>query len=85
MFAKIYSVAGQEVYRKAALVNPSLHATLHPIARELRIIREHPEVAKMEGVVARSRDALNYCFWCLGAMHLLVACNLPAPLLDLEE
>ena len=28
-FAKIYSVAGQEVYGKAALVNPSLHAALH--------------------------------------------------------
>ncbi|MPC74247.1 hypothetical protein E2C01_068601 [Portunus trituberculatus] len=39
----------------------------------------------MEGVVARSRDTLNYLFWCLGALHLLVAWNLPPPLLDLEE
>ncbi|MPC81214.1 hypothetical protein E2C01_075821 [Portunus trituberculatus] len=39
----------------------------------------------MEGVVTRSRDALNYSFWCLGAMHLLAAHNLPAPLLDLEK
>ncbi|MPC50922.1 hypothetical protein E2C01_044755 [Portunus trituberculatus] len=35
-FAKIYSVAGQEVYGKAALVNPSLHAALNPSARGLR-------------------------------------------------
>ncbi|MPC29285.1 hypothetical protein E2C01_022510 [Portunus trituberculatus] len=39
----------------------------------------------MEGVVTRSRDALNYSFWRLGAMHLLEARNLPAPLLVLEE
>ncbi|MPC46734.1 hypothetical protein E2C01_040460 [Portunus trituberculatus] len=84
-FAKIYSGAGQEVYGKAALVNSSLHAALLPSAREPRVLREHAEVARMEGVVARSRYALNYSFWCLGAMHLLAACNLPAPLLDLEE
>ncbi|MPC64158.1 hypothetical protein E2C01_058270 [Portunus trituberculatus] len=39
----------------------------------------------MERVVARSRDALNYSFWWLGAMHLLAARHLPASLLDLEE
>ncbi|MPC48796.1 hypothetical protein E2C01_042579 [Portunus trituberculatus] len=84
-FAKIYSVAGQEVYGKAALVNPSLHTALNPSAREPRFLREHLEVARMEGMVAKSRDALNYSFWCLGAMHLLAAHNLPAHLLDLEE
>ncbi|MPD03354.1 hypothetical protein E2C01_098987 [Portunus trituberculatus] len=84
-FTKIYSVAGQEVYGKDALVSPNLHAVLHPSAREPHILREHPEVARMEGVVARSRDALNYSFWCLGVMHLLTARNLPASLLDLEE
>ncbi|MPC67287.1 hypothetical protein E2C01_061460 [Portunus trituberculatus] len=84
-FAKIYGVAGQEVYRKAALVNPSLHAALHCSAREPCVLREHPEVARMEGVVARSRDTLNYSFWCSGDMHLLAARHLPALLLDLEE
>ena len=39
----------------------------------------------MEGVVARFRDALNYSYWCLGALHLLAARNLPTPLLDMEE
>ncbi|MPC52488.1 hypothetical protein E2C01_046358 [Portunus trituberculatus] len=75
-FAKIYSVVGLEVYGKATLVNPSLHAALNPSAREPCVLCEHPEVAKMEGVVTRSRDALNYSFWCLGAMHLLATRNL---------
>ncbi|MPC21707.1 hypothetical protein E2C01_014701 [Portunus trituberculatus] len=39
----------------------------------------------MEGVVTRSRDALNYSFWCLGAMHLLAAHNLNTHLLDLKD
>ncbi|MPC77975.1 hypothetical protein E2C01_072445 [Portunus trituberculatus] len=46
-FAKIYSVAGQEVYGKAALVNPSLHAALYSSAREPRVLCEHPDVARM--------------------------------------
>lgn len=28
---------------------------------------EHLLMARMEGVVTRSRDALNYSYWCLGA------------------
>ncbi|MPC60997.1 hypothetical protein E2C01_055059 [Portunus trituberculatus] len=84
-FAKIYSVAGQEIYGKSALVNPSLHATLNSSPREPRVQLEHPEVARMEGVVTKFRDALNYSFWCLGTMHLLVGRNLPVHLLDLEE
>ncbi|MPC32743.1 hypothetical protein E2C01_026070 [Portunus trituberculatus] len=51
---------GQEVFRKAALVN--FHKAFNLGARELHIACEHPEVARMEGVVGRSRDALNY-FW----------------------
>ncbi|MPD02063.1 hypothetical protein E2C01_097618 [Portunus trituberculatus] len=40
-FTKIYSVAGQELYGKAALLNPSLHAALHSSAREPHVFREH--------------------------------------------
>ena len=40
-FAILYNVAGQEVYRKAALVNPSLHNTLKPGARQPHMLHEH--------------------------------------------
>ena len=66
-FARLHSVAGQEVYGKAALVNPSLHNTLKSGARQPRVLCEHPDIARMEGVVARLREALNYSCWCLGA------------------
>lgn len=34
----------------------------------------------MKGVVARSRHAVNYSFWCLGTLHLLAARYLTLPL-----
>ncbi|MPC48402.1 hypothetical protein E2C01_042174 [Portunus trituberculatus] len=58
-FAKIYSVVGQEVYGKAALVNPSLHTALNPSAREPRVLHEHLEVARMEVVLDRLQEALQ--------------------------
>lgn len=84
-FAKMYKVRGQEVYGQAARVNPNLHGALNPGSKEPRITRAHLDVSRMEDAVARSRDALNYTYWCLGALHLLAATNLPQPLLDLEE
>ena len=47
-FAILYNMKGQEVYGKAALVNPSLHNTLKPGARQPCILHEHPDVARME-------------------------------------
>lgn len=84
-FAKLYRVRGQEVYGQAAKVNPNIHGALHSGSKEPRIIRDHLDVSRMEGTVARSRDALNYTYWCLGALHLLAARHLPQPLLDLEH
>lgn len=52
--ATIYNVAGQVVYRYAALVNHNLHNTLTPIAREPCSLYELLELARMEEVVARS-------------------------------
>ncbi|MPC59265.1 hypothetical protein E2C01_053280 [Portunus trituberculatus] len=58
-FVKINNVASQEMLGKAALVNPNLHNTLYPGAQEPHITHEHPVVARLEVVVARSRDTLN--------------------------
>ena len=84
-FAKLYSLAGQEVYGKAALFNPSLYNALKSGTRQPRVLCEHPDVARMKRVVARLQEALNYSYWCLGALHLLASCNLLSHLLDLEE
>ena len=83
-FTKLYSVAGQEVYGKAALVNPSLH-TLKSGARQPHVLHEHSDIARMEGIVARLREALNDSYWCLRALDLLASHSLPLHLLDLEE
>ena len=61
-FAKMYSVLDQEVSGKAVPVNPTLHLALNPGSRDPRVLRDLPEVARMEGVVDRSRDALNYSY-----------------------
>ena len=84
-FAKMYSVLGQEQSGKAVPVNPNLHLAMNTGSREPRVLRDLSEVSRMEGVVDRSRDALNYSYWCLGALHLLAARNLPPHLLDMEE
>ncbi|MPC54959.1 hypothetical protein E2C01_048889 [Portunus trituberculatus] len=78
-------MAGQEVYGKAAMVNPKFHNTSNPGARESCITHGHQELARMEEVVARSKDTLNYSFLVLRAPSPFAACYLLPPLLDLKE
>ena len=47
------NVAGHEVFGKAALVNPSLHNALKSGARQPCVLREHPDIARIEEVVTR--------------------------------
>ena len=70
--------------RLPALSNPSLHNALKSGARQPLVLYEQ-DVARMEGVVAKLREALNYSYWCLGALHRLASHNRPLHLLNLEE
>lgn len=84
-YAKMYKIRDQEEAGQPVPVNPNLRHALLTGSREPKVIRPVPEVARMEGTVDRSRNALNYAYWCLGALHRLATRNLPAQCLEMEE
>ena len=84
-FSKLYRIYGKEELGQPASVNPSLLSALQPDSREPHITLSHGDVLRLEKLIARSHDAINFSYWCLGALHLLAERNLPTQISSTEE
>ena len=70
-YRKVYTVSGHDFGNRPAKLNPDLALALITKGREPSVVVQAPELCRLEGAIARSLEAQNFNFWCLGAFYRL--------------
>ena len=69
----MYSVSGHESAGKAAKLNTDLALALTTKGKEPQVVVQHADMTRLEGVLARQREAQNFLFWGIGAFYWLLS------------
>ena len=72
-FRRVYTVSGHESAGQAAKLNPDLALALTTRGKEPQVVVPSADMTRLEGVLARSREAQNFTFWCMGAFYRLLS------------
>lgn len=80
-YRRIYGVSGHEFAGKAAKLNTDLALALTTKGKEPQVVVQHADMSRLEGTLARQREAQNFLFWAIGAFYRLFSSLQP----DQEE
>ena len=61
-YRRMYSVSGHESAGKAAKLNTDLALALTTKGKEPQVVVQHADMTRLEGVLARQREAQNFLF-----------------------
>ncbi|MPC22298.1 hypothetical protein E2C01_015309 [Portunus trituberculatus] len=72
-YRRIYGVSGHEFAGKAAKLNRDLALALTIKGKDPQVVVQHADMSRLEGILARQREAQNFLFWAIGAFYRLVS------------
>ena len=66
-YRKVYTVSGHDSAGHAAKLNPDLALAMTTKGKEPLVVVHSSDMSRLEETLARSREAQNFAFWCMGA------------------
>ena len=77
-YRRVYTVSGHDSAGHAAKLNPDLALAMTTKGKEPPVVVHSSDMSRLEGTLARSREAQNFAFWCMGAFYRLLYSLHPA-------